>query len=217
MSRYAKLLSYGADDIGALRKLGSWSLDGIAELSKCLKAFQNLKTLDGSSKEFVQRKFAQLKKKEVIAFPNVLFRKLAKVDELYFLSKSQEVLKKTLSMKTLIDDFIRSVARSHILALIQKELGFRTLDDIAIAYPDKFNEELLDSFSGAVIGKNSNNPKGEQLKKYLLALALGSDFRVKFKYVEDPVNFDLSELKRFETVVFNIESLEETLTLSWNL
>ena len=78
MSRYAKLLSYGADDIGALRKLGSWSLDGIAELSKCLKAFQNLKTLDGSSKEFVQRKFAQLKKKEVIAFPNVLFRKLMK-------------------------------------------------------------------------------------------------------------------------------------------
>ena len=115
-------------------------------------------------------------------------------------------------MKTLIDDFIRSVARSHILALIQKEL-----DDIAIAYPDKFNEELLDSFSGAVIGKNSNNPKGEQLKKYLLALALGSDFRVKFKYVEEPVNFDSSELKRFETVVFNIESLEETLTLRWNL
>ena len=78
-----------------------------------------------------------IKKKEVRAFPNVLFRKLAKFDEKYLLSKSQEILNKKLSMKTVIDDCITSVARSHMLALIQKKLGFSTLEDIAIAYPGK--------------------------------------------------------------------------------
>jgi hypothetical protein len=39
MTRNAKLLSFGADDITALSKFGSWSLSGLSDLSKCLKLY----------------------------------------------------------------------------------------------------------------------------------------------------------------------------------
>ena len=47
--------------------------------------------------------------------------------------------------------------------------------------------------------------------KYLLALALGTKHKVEFKCVENPVDFDLIELKKFDTVVFNIQSSRENL------
>ena len=211
ITRYAKLLSFGAEEITALRKFGTWGADSLAELSRCLKLFENLKTLDGMAKEFVQRRQGQLKKKDSIAFPNTWFRKLAKVDETYFVLMAPKVVSKELSLKTLIGDFMKKIDRAHTLALVQKELGFRTIHELSITYPDKFGDEKLETFSGALIGKNSSNSKGEELRKYCQSVALDvEDNQVKYNCV-DVKKLSLGQLGKFDLVVFNIEKTDQHL------
>ena len=213
MTRNAKLLSFGADDITALSKFGSWSLSGLSDLSKCLKLYENLKTLDRQEKDFVRRKESALKKKDAIAFPNIWFRKLAKVDEVYFQERAPSVVSKEKSLKSLVEDFGTVINRSHTMALIQKEFGFKTLEELNMSFPGKFPEEKLDSFSGALIGKNYKNPKGEKLQKYCLSVLMDTEaaFKVTYKTVEDANYIDVSDLNKFDTVVFNVKRFKASL------
>ena len=213
ITRFAKLLSFGADDITALNKIGNWSLSGLAAVSKCLKLFETLQTLDRQDKDFVRRKETALKKKDAIAFPNVWFRKLAKIDEIYFQERAPSVVSKELSLKALIMDYVTVMNRSNTMALIQKEFGFKTKEEIDMSFPGKFPDDKLDSFSGALIGKNYKNPKGEKLKEYCLSVIMDTEavLKVTYKNVEDAININFSDLTKFDTVVFNVKGLKGSL------
>ena len=212
LTRYGRLLSFGAEDITALRKICYWRDDGLSELCKCLKLFESLQTLDGKDPEFVRRKQSLLQKKDSIAFPNTWCRKLAKLDDANFLEMSPKIRNQEISFKDAIDDFLKMADRNHTMALVQKELGLLTVEEVNNNHPGKFNEKLLDSFSGAVIGKRSNNKLGDELKKYCTAVVLGFD-EVKLKCVTDASRLKASELTNFDTIVFNVSRLTTNLVL----
>ena len=122
-------------------------------------------------------------------------------------------MSKELSLKALILDYVTVINRSHTMALIQKEFGFKTKEEINMSFPGKFPEDKLDSFCGALIGKNYKNPKGEKLQEYCLSVLMDTEavLKVTYKNVEDANNITFSDLTKFDTVVFNVKCLKGSL------
>ena len=99
------------------------------------------------------------------------------------------------------------IGRIERRAIVTELTNFSSVDLLNMQYPAKFSDEILDKFSGAVVG-STKNAKGTALEKYISAVFEGkqAEPQIEFEEVENvedlQVNFD-----KFDTVVFNINHL----------
>ena len=160
--RCGKLLSFGADDLTAMRNFANWSQEGLTDLCDVLKLYEMTKTSD--AKKFVKRKMSQILEGRIIEFPRKLFRKLAGVEEDYFKQDVDGMKRKGLSVGDSIDNYYVLSKRMNIASLIQKELGLGSFDEVKDVFPGRFEDDVLDSFAAAIGGKMEGNSAAADLK-----------------------------------------------------
>ena len=213
MGRYCKVLSFGADDITAVRKFAAWSTSGLTALSKCLQNYEVCNIADAKEDNFIERKRSRIMKGDPIPVPNVLFRKLANVDEDHFLSMSSRVESGELSLKILAEEFNIVSKRNYICSLVQKELGFQSMEEVNAAFPGKFDDAILDSFSGSVIGLKSKNKKGAALQEYCKEVIANTEVSLKIalKVIDSISTFDVHLLDGYSCVVFYLSTVSNTV------
>jgi hypothetical protein len=100
VSRYGKSLAFGHDEITAVRKIGAWPIECLSSLAKILKMFQTLQTED--AKIIAKRQSTKIMNGSIISVPNILLKKLSKVDHNYFNEKAHLVIEKIISLKQLL-------------------------------------------------------------------------------------------------------------------
>ena len=211
MMRYGKLLSFGADELTALRKFATWSQDSLSDLVGLFQLFEKLKTLD--AKEIVKRKERDIMEGKTISFPHDLFKLLAKVDEEYLRNNVHKVRSKEMSMKDLILGFGVISNRRRTASLVQEEFGLQSFEQVKQVFPGQFEDKILDSFSGAKLGKKPENVMAESLREYCHSILEEKQAIPKLSFhVVDTVNdVDVNSLESYQTIVLNIKHVTNSL------
>ena len=211
MMRYGKLLSFGADELTALRKFATWSQGTLSDLVGLFKLYETLQTLDAT--EIVKRKDKDIKEGKTISFPHDLFKLLSKVDEEYFKNNVPTVRSKKMSMKDIILGFGIISKRRITASLIQEELGLQSFEQVKQIFPVQFEDKILDSFSGAKIGKKPENVMAESLREYCHSLLEEKDAipKLTFQVVDTTNDVDVDSLNIYQTIVLNIKHVTNSL------
>ena len=215
MMRYGKLLSFGPDDLTAVRKFANWSQEGLAGLSEVFKLYETTKTLD--AKIFAKRKMSTIQEGKTIEFPRKLFRKLAGVEEDYFKQKVAGIRRKEFSVSDTIENYFKLSKRNSIAALIQEEMGLRSFAEVKDVFPGQFEDGVLDSFAAAIGGKMEGNSAAADLKEYCNSVLEEKVAipKVSLTVVKKISSADLTSLSLTHTLVFNmgktISNLVQTL------
>ena len=209
--RFGKLLSFGADDLTAVRKLGAWSKEGLSELIEVFKKYELLKTLD--AKEIVKRKSSSIMEGKTVEFPATQFRLLAKVDEDYFRRMAPKVIKKEISLKDLISYFGTVSSRRQTASLVQEEFGLKSFEEVISVFPGQFEDKVLDSFAGANTSTKSKNTIGDDLRDYCHSLLENKEAtpKVSLAVVDNIDSFDVASLTKYQTIVLNIKEASKSL------
>ena len=210
--RYGKLLEFGHDDLTALKKLCSWPSASLSKLISILKLFESFQTED--AKYLAKRQSSKLMKGSTMPVPHNLFRKVGKMSAKYIDEVADKIIGRQLSLKQAAENFGKISSRSVTMTSVVKELagsGYQTEQEVLRAFPTKFSAEVLDSFSGSVIGEKGMNKKGEALKDYCRGVAAneGNTPKASFKTVDNFINIEFSTLSEFDTVVINCRNLTE--------
>ena len=188
--RYGKLLKFGHDDISTVKKLGSWPNEALFNLTNILKKFETFQTED--ARDLAKRQVSLIMEgQEIVKVPHSLLRNIGKMTPELFNEVSVKINSRQMSLKQAAEEASKLPSRVLVTALIRQEIpGYLAFEAIVVAYPGKFSVELLDTFSGAVIGKKAVNQKGQALKDYCKAVVSG----------EGSLKFQLKEIKKFDTL-----------------
>ena len=205
MMRYGRFLSFGADDLIALKKIGKLPPEGRQVLVDAFHLYESFKTLD--AKEAVKRKTSSIMAGKPLQVPNMLFRQLSKVDSDFLVSYFPKVKSKNISVKDIVTQFNLVQARSKVASLVLLELGSKSLEEARVLFPEKLDDKIFDSFLGAIIGKNSTNQKGADLKKYCESLLDDTSIGPLFTYkvVDSVLKLPTSHFADFKCIVFNVK------------
>ena len=203
ISRFGKTLAIGHDEMTAVRKFGAWPSDCLSVLCEILKLFQTLQTLDATV--LAKRKTREILNGSVVAVPNILFKRISKVDVEYFKNNAHLVTEKKISLKQLADNFATALRMKDTEKALLEISGFSNLNDLREVFPGSFTEEVLDGFIGAVIGKKPNNT-GEMLQDYIKGVIEGKPeedgARAVFEEI-DKDSFDFSSLSEYSCILIN--------------
>ena len=214
MSRYGKLLGFGADDQTALRKFSSWSLESLGELCEVFKLYETTNTLD--AKTFVKRKISDIQEGKTIEFPRNLFRKFACLEEDYFMLQVPGIKRKEVSVKESIEKFAKLLKRRSIASKVQDEFGLRSIEEVKTTFPGRFDDSVLDAYAAAVSGrKETNSSVAADLREYCHSLIEEKPAvpRVTLTVIDSLADLDLSSLNinHLQTVVFNVKGCDNDL------
>ena len=228
--RFGKTLSFGHDDLTALKKVGGWPSASLTKLSQIVKLFESLQTED--AKYLAKRHCSKIMEGTSIPVPHNLFKRIAKMTAEYFDSVAGKIIRKELSLKDASENFGKLSSRNVTLATVVKQMsdsGHHDVQDICRAYPGKFGDEVLDSFAGAVIGGKGINNKGIALKDYCQDVIANKENIIPKVTLKEKIfeEVDLSAFTGVETVVVNCKKLTDdqvkqvkmlkTLKISTNL
>ena len=209
--RYSTLLEFGHDERTALKKICLWPQSSLSNLSKILKLFETFQTSDADY--LAKRQSSKILKGSTVAVPFNLFKRIGKMAPGYIESISEEVFSKKLSLRDAVDRYEVMKNRNNVLDLISSELpGRLSKDQLLSTFPSKLSDDILDSFSGAVVEGKSLNLKGKALKEYCKGLISTDETVIKkdsFTEITEIKAFDFSTLPDFQTLVVQFHSLSD--------
>ena len=164
VERMAKLSRIGPNECIALRKLCSWSVDGLKALMEVISQFEKFKTMDVKPKGHV----LALLRGEKMTMTHKLFRMLAKVDYSYFLSVYREILENRCSLNECVENFNKLKEVEKVSAALRVLVGYEDLEKIKEEHPGKFGPEELEQYRGAEVASDgSKNEQAKRLEEYL--------------------------------------------------
>ena len=208
--RYATLLVVGADDVTALKKLCSWQSSSFDDLLKVIQLYETYETKDGC----FQGNQARLLRGEPLPLRTILFKKLSKVKEEYFVENHPSVLKRDISLKDLVESFGTSEMRRSVVDAILHLCKSQSLIELQGQYPGKFSDEKIDEFKGAVVFGPKKNRVGELVDEYCEAVLADEEryeSAVQLKVLDDSVDADY--LAEYNVVVVNFKEDQPDLVM----
>lgn len=118
-----------------------------------------------------------------------------------------QVLNKKLALKKLVDDFSLITKTIETRALVTKGTNYSSIEQLKLDFPNKFTDEILGQYNGAVMGE-TKNAKGTALEQYCTAVLelKTADPLIQFKEIEKIEDMNIS-FDTFNTVVFNLKDL----------
>ena len=199
--RYATLLVVGADEITGLKKLCSWQETSFGDLLKVVQMFETYETKDGVFKG----NQARLLRGESLPLRTVLFKKLSKVSEQFFIENHQCVTNRELSLKDFVENYGASEIRRNLVESVLHLCKSQSLTELQAQYPRKFTEEKLDEYKGAVVFGPKKNRLGELLDEYCEAVLADEErfeSAVQFKILDDS---SVDEISGYNVVLINFK------------
>ena len=181
VERMAKLSLIGPDEITAVSKMCQWSMAGVSALMEFMEAFENYQTLDVKPSGHQSR----LGRGEKMTMTNVLFKRLGKCSEQYFVNNYQKVLDRSLSLKMMLDGFEEMIKVQKVCGVLSVLAGNESYTTIKEKYPVKFDYETLKNFVGANIKGQAKNAEAKHLEEYYISVTNDLD-----EAVEIPVTFE---------------------------
>ena len=163
LDRMIKLARIGPNEGISIRKLCSWTATAFTALMQVITQFEQYETMDVKAKGHQGR----LSRGEKMSITNVLFKKLGKVDEKYFLSVYRSILDNECSLKYCIEEYDTAKGVEKVSSVLCILSGYKTYESIKQEHPDKFQVEKLKQFIGAEIFKDGQkNLNAQMLEKY---------------------------------------------------
>ena len=149
VERMCKLSRIGLVETASVKKLCNLSADGFGCLMKMISMMELHKTLDCKTANATNKKFEKLK------LTNKIFNSLAKVPESYLLDNAESVVSKTMSIKSLTENFEEIAKIEKVHSVLAQFTGYRSISQLQVKYPEKFTPEILRKYVGADIEGNA--------------------------------------------------------------
>ena len=176
IDRMCKLFLIGPNEATSVSKLVKWSLDAVAVLSETFHAYESYLTLDVKPSGHQSR----LSRGQKLPVTNILFNKLAKIDEQYFRDGYKKVLDREISLKCLIEEYEEVSGVRKVITLLSVIAGHRNYEAINYENPGKFDFETLKLFIGAEMSVGGiKNSTAERLEQYYKSVLDGQDIDAK--------------------------------------
>ena len=140
VTRYAKLLSMGADAITAIKKLCFWRQDSFDSLLSVIGLYEKYETTDAKYEGNTSR----LLKGETLPIPKNLFLKLAKVDMTFFDENVAGIMTKEFSLKDLVENYRRfqeNLKTVKVICLLSK---YQSIENLRLQFPGKFGDNIIE-------------------------------------------------------------------------
>ena len=150
VDRYGKSLAFGYDEMAGVRKIGAWPVECISSLSSIFNKFQCLQTLD--ARTIARRQSRKIMNGNIIEVPKTLLKKVSKVEPDFLKQNAHLVMEKKVSLKSLVEEFFKITKRILTASCVTEISGFQNFEQLKETFPDKFDDNVLDKYEGAVIG-----------------------------------------------------------------
>ena len=186
IERMTKLGRVGPNEATSLRKICKWSLPAFRCLMEVVKTFEAYETLDVKS----SGNAGNISRGEKHCMTNAVFNNLGKVEESYFKENYHQVLSKKISLKTLVDGNIKIKEVEKVYGALGQISGFQTVQALKERFPGKFDQGLVEKFTGAEVLGEKKNLKAKLLEKYYIGVTkqgssnVESELPVEFVKVE---------------------------------
>ena len=214
IERMSYLARFTPDVTSALRKLCSWSILGINALVETFVKYEKYETTDKKTYGYK----TNLSRQERMVMPDMMFKKLGKLSESYFMTVYQKVIAGTLSLQCCIDEHERMVKMEKVCSILSSLAEFRTYENIKIDHPGAFEYDQLKHFFGAEIRKNGvKNEEALRLEVYYNSVISDSSVcdNLEFESVSDiEIALRDSRFDTFQMVIAKFESVVECAEIS---
>ena len=202
--RYSKLLLFSADDISALKRLLNWNVSSFIALLAIIEKFRRYETTDAKR---IGSKL-RLERGQKMAIPKNMFHKLSKVDESYFVKHVTQVRENQCSLKDLIDNYGVTEDHKKTLQTVCKIAKTDNIDSLRLQYPGKFDDTIIQSFSGAIVEGPKQNPIGRALNNYMASVlnSVSDKPSIELQFEELSSEEDLiTSFPEADVIVFNLD------------
>ena len=156
------------------------------DLSEMIQAFKSFNTKDVEEKG--NRLGRVLTSGQPLPINKLLFRKIGRLTGQQAGAMKAAVLGKQISFSEAVENKMKEHDRHKTIILAAQVLGNIPTDEVLRVHGDKFPNNVLDSFRGAVLGKK-RNLTGQQLEEYCDQMLVGrhntSEPKVEVNIVEE--------------------------------
>jgi hypothetical protein len=199
MDRLAKLRKVSRDDLTSLKKIFAWPQENLEQLIQVLQVYEKYQTIDSSG----TRNRSRIQRGEKLPLTRAMLRDLGKCNSEYFGSVHQGVISGEISLKQLLEKNSKLQEIEKTKAAISKEAGFEKFTALQQKYPEKVTDEVVKSFSGALVKGKKRNLQGQMLKYFVKNLDQpnSSEEPVKTETLEDIKDL---KLEAYDTVVMQV-------------
>ena len=208
--KYAKTLMCSKAEITALRKILAWKASEREIVVQVLKKYQSYCTLDATSTNNRTRLAAGLK----MLLTSTLFCQLAKVEGKVFAEHSKLVLDSKISLSDLVEKLSKVSELDNNKAIVSQSANFKSIDDLKQKYPGKFDDQILEKYSGASV--SSRNLPGIMLQKLVKNVLSESiqDGSVGTEIVDSINCVNPDTLEKCDMIVCNVKKIPSLIAES---
>ena len=192
----------GTNEIAVYNKIVYWPIQVLDQLISVLKLFQGYQTKDANAKGDQ----ARLRRRQPKILTKSMFTQLGNCSAALFSELHNQIISNDLSLKELL----QKSEQANLLVKTEKKVascaGVKDFEALQAKFPEKFNKDIVKSFSGAEIMGRKRNRQGQRLKVYVKSVQLGKPHEepVKFETYDNWSELSSDKLKCFDVVVLNI-------------
>ena len=210
--KFAKTLLFRKEEITALKKVLSWKPTERLSLIMVLKKFESYCTLDASNRG----NHGRLARGEKMPLTKTLFIQLGKVDGKAFAEQCQPVMEGELSLKDLLGDLSKASGLDANKALVSQTANYKSLVDLKMSYPGKFDDDILESFHGASSSSGFKNLPGIMLENYVKTVVSDkmSEGSVRSEIIDSIIQVDQEVIDKSDLIVCNIKTVPSPIAES---
>ena len=174
--RMSSLLKVSGDEISYLRRISQWSNESLTDLTTIIRAFINFQTLDVQE----QKRLSSVVRKGLpLPIKRTLLKNISRLKSEQITNLKNSVLSNRISLAAGVAMCVKEQEREKTLNLVSQIME-ESEEIVMRDYGDHFNNDVLDSFSKAVYGKNEqgilkSNTMGRNLVKYCMEITKGND------------------------------------------
>ena len=184
-----------------------WSPSNLEDLAEMLRAYKTFNTKDVEEKG--SRLGSVLSSGQSLPVNKQFFKKIGRLTGEQVENMKVSVMKKEISLTQAVENAMKSNDREKTLSLASQKLGNITSDEVLRLYGDSFNNQVLDSFRGAVLGRKENKI-GKDLGEYCDQLLLGGENKPEPKVEVKVVNNGIIVDGKIDVAVITCESPEKS-------
>ena len=173
--RMSSLLKVSGDEISYLRRISHWSNECLTDLTAIIRAYMNFKTLDVQE----QKRLSNVVRKGLpLPIKRTLFKDISRLKSEQITSLRNSVLSNKISLAAGVALCMKEQEREKTRNLVSQIME-ESEEIVMRDYGDHFNNDVLDSFSKAVYGKNEqgilkSNTLGRNLVNYCMEIMKGN-------------------------------------------
>ena len=214
VDRMSRLCCLRSEECTALERLCKWSRIGFNTLMTVIEKFEKYQTLDIKNASGIKERIARGEK---LNMTNVLLRLLGKVSEKYFIENYDCVIKKSISLTELAENYQELVEVEKVFKVLCKIADYVPVETIQRLHPGKFSEEKMKSYLGAIYDEKVKNQKTKELEKYYNFVISSNSDEVYSKPVELRSYEEVSEVFEDDEIMDSIDMIIYNMVTTDNI